>query len=356
MGGCWKGEAGSDAGVCGLEASGVVQESGLEGEGERCSSVSGFRGEAGEGEATSKRTVGVVEGEAKTTALRGFAVEEGEEETTAVWGFKEEEEETTTGRAIAVAVALVVALAVAVTLGVAVAVAVALGVAVAVAVALGVAVSVGVGVGVCVGAAVTLTTGETESTLGYVEAVVAGEEGTAGVSGITEEWNTAGRALAVAAVHGEGETTSALGLRVEEEEGTHVASGMKVEEEEEGDTTGWAVAVAVVAREAVATAVWSLTAETWEAAAIVFWGFTVEAGVEETTVGRAVAVAELSEGIRDHTLDSILPYDCPPAEFLRTKMAHFAEDQAWAARVGVLTGGRVAGVPPRVRSALPDGD
>jgi hypothetical protein len=39
-----------------------------------------------------------------------------------------------------------------------------------------------------------------------------------------------------------------------------------------------------------------------------------------------------TENLRDRRLHVVLPFDCQPAEYLRTKLEHFSEDQAWERR------------------------
>ncbi|KAL1508130.1 hypothetical protein AB1Y20_007718 [Prymnesium parvum] len=59
-----------------------------------------------------------------------------------------------------------------------------------------------------------------------------------------------------------------------------------------------------------------------------------------------------SEGLRDHKLGALLPFDCAPAEYFRTKLKEFDEDQAREARMRPFLGGR--GRQPALRSSAHD--
>lgn len=67
-----------------------------------------------------------------------------------------------------------------------------------------------------------------------------------------------------------------------------------------------------------------------------------------------LAKAEIyaSEGLRDHELGALLPHDCAPAEYLRTKIREFDEDQAREARMRPFLGGR--GRQPTLRASAHD--
>lgn len=57
-----------------------------------------------------------------------------------------------------------------------------------------------------------------------------------------------------------------------------------------------------------------------------------------------------SEGIKDHKLNAVLPFDCAPAEYLRTKVREFDEDMVRERRRNPFGSGRGGGGQPTLRA------